>query len=48
MTHSDDAKIAWGKKEEGDELFEKGDFEELSSAIAGLLNCFHEIPISGT
>ena len=24
MAHSDDARVAWGRKEEGDELFEKG------------------------
>lgn len=36
MSHSDDARIAWGWTEEGDELFEKGDFE-------GAIKCYDQV-----
>jgi tetratricopeptide (TPR) repeat protein len=33
MSDSDDVRVAWGRKEEGDKLFEKGDFE-------GAIDCY--------
>ena len=44
MTHSDDARIAWGRKEEGDELFEKGDFEGAIECYSKALELFPRDP----
>jgi len=38
--------FAWGRKEEGDELFKKGDFEGAIESYSKALDCFHETPRS--
>jgi tetratricopeptide (TPR) repeat protein len=48
MSHSDDARVAWGWKEEGDELFERGDFEGAIEYYSKALELFPRDPISGT
>ena len=44
MAHSDDARIAWGRKEEGDELFERGDFEGAIECYDKALELFPRDP----
>ena len=44
MSHSDDTRIAWGWMEEGDELFEKGDFERAIRCYDQVLVLFPRDP----
>ena len=44
MSHSDDARIAWGWKEDGDDLFERGNFEEAIECYNKALELFPRDP----
>ena len=44
MSRSDDAKVAWGWKEEGNELFESGDFEGAIEYYNKALDLFPRDP----
>ncbi len=44
MSDSDDARVAWGRKEEGDKLFEKGDFEGAIECYSKALELFSRDP----
>jgi tetratricopeptide (TPR) repeat protein len=44
MSHSDNARIAWGCKEEGDKLFESEDFEGAIECYSKALELFPQDP----